>query len=197
MTTKKVNFVSEKAARIEPSITMAITAMANQMKKEGKKVISFSAGEPDYGTPEHINQSGIKAIQDGHTRYTAASGMPELRAAISDKIKLDYQLDYTADQIVVSCGAKHSIYNILVATLNPGDEVIVPSPYWVSYPHQIQLADGVPAYVATDESTGFKLTADQLRSAITPKTKMVILTTPSNPTGAVYSKSELLEFYFN
>lgn len=183
--------ISRKASKIEPSITMAITAMANQMKKEGKHVIGFSAGEPDYDTPDHIKARAIQAITDGHTRYTAASGMPELRQAIADKIKSDYQLDYTADQIVVSCGAKHSIHNLLVALLNPGDEVIIPTPYWVSYPHQVRLADGEPIFVPTDEATGFKLTAEQLDEAITEQTKMVILTTPSNPTGAVYTQNEL------
>ena len=183
--------VSEKLSRIEPSITLAITALANQMKKEGKKVVSFSAGEPDFDTPVHIKQRAIQAIEEGQTRYTAASGMLELRQAIANKIQQDYQLSYSSDQIVVSCGAKHSIFNILFALLNPGDEVIIPTPYWVSYPAQVALAGGESVYATTDESTGFKLTPQQLQSVITPRSKVLVLTSPSNPTGAIYSKEEL------
>lgn len=190
-TIKQKEFISTQAAKIEGSITMAISALAKSMKDEGKDVLSFSAGEPDFPTPERISNAGIQAIKDGQTTYTAASGMPSLRQAISGKIKRDLNIDYSADEIVVSCGAKHSIYNCLYAVINPGDEVLIPAPYWVSYPSQVQLVGGEPVILETTEASSFKITAEQLANAITEKTKLLILNSPSNPTGSVYSREEL------
>jgi len=184
-------FLSHRASQTGDSITMAISALAQQMKKEGKPVIGFSAGEPDFKTPIPIQDAGVQAIRDGKTTYTAASGIPELKQAICHKFLTDNQLEYRPNHIVVSCGAKQSIFNAIMATINPGDEVIVPTPYWVSYPDQIGLAGGKSVFVETNESTEFKLTPDLLANAITPRTKMVILNSPSNPTGAVYTRHEL------
>lgn len=184
-------FLSHRASQTGDSITMAISALAQQMKKEGKPVIGFSAGEPDFQTPLPIQEAGIRAIRDGKTTYTAASGIPELKAAICNKLLADNQLSYQPNQVVVSCGAKQSIYNAIMATVDPGDDVIVPTPYWVSYPDQIGLAGGRSVLVHTDESTAFKMTPAQLTAAITPKTKLVILNSPSNPTGSVYTRKEL------
>ena len=187
----KKSFVSTKANNIEASITMATSALANQLKKEGKDVIGLSAGEPDFDTPEAIKQAGINSIQNGKTKYTPASGIVELKEAVVEKLKRDQNLDYGTDQIIISCGAKHTIYNILLAVLNPGDEVLVPSPYWVSYPHQIRMADGTPKYIETSDQTQFKITAEQFEAAITDKTKVLILNSPSNPTGMLYTEAEL------
>jgi aspartate aminotransferase len=190
-TTEKTKMISEKAAAIESSITLAITALSKKMKQDGIKVLSFSAGEPDFETPKNIQEVGINAIKEGKTGYTAASGILELKKSICAKLKRDNDLDYNPENIVISCGAKHAIFNSLAAILNPGDEVIIPTPYWVSYPHQVRLAGGTPVYAETDASTGFKITKQHLEQVITSKTKALFLTTPSNPTGAVYSKAEL------
>ncbi|RAP36884.1 aspartate aminotransferase [Candidatus Marinamargulisbacteria bacterium SCGC AAA071-K20] len=191
-TAAKKTFLSKRGSNIGASITMEVTALANQLKSEGKPVIGLSAGEPDFDTPDYIKQAGIKAINEGHTKYTAASGMPSLKKVISDKLEREHGLSYTPDQIVVSCGAKHSIFNIMMAVINDGDEVIIPQPYWVSYPDQVKMAGGVPVFIETDDSCQFKITPDQLRNAITPSTKLLILNSPSNPTGMVYTKDELL-----
>ncbi len=183
--------ISHRASQTEDSITMAISAMAQQMKKEGKPVIGFSAGEPDFKTPVFIQDAGVAAIREGKTTYTAASGIIELKQAICDKLKRDNQLEYKPANIVVSCGAKQSIYNALMALVDPGDEVIVPVPYWVSYPDQINLVGGRSVFIETTEATEFKITAAQFESAITPKTKLLILNSPSNPTGSVYARAEL------
>jgi aspartate aminotransferase len=189
---RKINtFISDNTGQIESSITMAITALANQLKAEGKPVIGMSAGEPDADTPEHIKQAAIQALNEGKTKYTAAAGLPQLKDAVVNKIKADYGLTYESGQIVISCGAKHTIFNLLHAILNPGDEVIIPSPYWVSYPDQVKILGGTPVFVQTTETSQFKLLASQLEAAITPKTKVVILNTPSNPTGMVYTENEL------
>lgn len=185
--------ISERALNTSPSPTLAITSKAKAMKAEGIDVVSFGAGEPDFDTPENVKEVTIKAIEAGVTKYTPTSGTPELKKAICAKLKRDSGLDYAPNQIIVSNGAKHSIYNTVLALCNPGDEVIIPAPYWVSYPEMVKLAEGVPVYIQADESTGFKMTPDMLKSAITPKTKILILNSPSNPTGAVYSRSEIEE----
>jgi len=183
--------ISHRASQTEDSITMAISAMATQMRKEGKPVLSFSAGEPDFKTPLAIQDAGIAAIREGKTTYTAASGIIELKQAICTKLLNDNRLEYKPSNIVVSCGAKQSIYNALMALIDPGDEVLIPVPYWVSYPDQVNLVGGRSVFLPTSEATHFKITAEQLTAAITPKTKLLILCSPSNPTGMVYSRKEL------
>jgi aspartate aminotransferase len=183
--------LSERANNIKDSITMAVTDLGNQLKKEGHRVISFSAGEPDFDTPQSIKEAGINSIKAGKTKYTAASGIIELKNAVVKKFKNDNNLTYTNKDIVISCGAKHSIYNTLIALINTGDEVIVPSPYWVSYPDQVELVGGKPIIIEATDKAGFKITPAQLEAAITPRTKMVIINSPSNPTGAIYTKQEL------
>ena len=182
---------SRRIETLSESMTMAITALAKQLKREGKDVLSFSAGEPDFDTPRAIKDAAIQAIEEGFTKYTAVEGIPELLEAISGKLKRDNNLEYAPSQIIVSNGAKQSLFNLFQTILDEGDEVIVPAPYWVTYPELVKYSGATPIFIQTDESTGFKITADQLEKAITPKTKMLILTTPSNPTGAVYSKAEL------
>lgn len=184
-------FISEKAKKIEPSMTIAITALAKKMKAEGHDVLSFSAGEPDFKTPEAIAKAGIDAITTGKTTYTASAGTPEIRKAIAQKIHRELGLSYAADEIIVSNGAKHSIHTALLALCNPGDEVLIPAPYWVSYPDQVSLADGKSVIIETTESSEFKLTPTLLKQALTPKSKVLIINSPSNPTGAVYTKAEL------
>lgn len=185
--------LSEKASRISASPTLAIDSKYKAMKAEGIDVIGFGAGEPDFDTPENIKQAAMEAIKNGQTKYTPASGTPALKKAICQKLKVDNGLSYTPDCIVVSNGAKHSLINSFNAILNPGDEVIVPAPYWVSYTEMIKLADGVPVVIETKEEDGFKFTAQELREAITDKTKALVLNSPSNPTGMLYGESELRE----
>jgi aspartate aminotransferase len=185
------NKVSIKASKIEASITMAIAALAKKLKKEGQDVIGLSAGEPDFDTPDNIKEAGIQAIKDGKTKYTPAAGLIELKEAVCDKFKRDQGLSYTPENVVISCGAKHTIYNILIAITNPGDDILIPSPYWVSYPDQVNLADGTPVFLETTEATQFKISAVQFENAITSKTKVLILNSPSNPTGMLYTKQEL------
>ncbi|BCD68035.1 pyridoxal phosphate-dependent aminotransferase [Nitratiruptor sp. YY09-18] len=182
---------SQRINRLSESLTMAITSKARELKESGKDVLSFSAGEPDFDTPRAIKDAAIKAINEGFTKYTAVDGIPELKAAIADKLQRDNDITYTPDQIIVSNGAKQSLFNLMQVLIDEGDEVIIPSPFWVTYPELVKYSGGKPVIVETDESTGFKITAEQLQNAITPKTKLLILTTPSNPTGAVYSKEEL------
>lgn len=184
--------LSERALKISPSVTLEITAKAKAMKANGIDVIGFGAGEPDFNTPTNIQEAGIKAIKDGNTRYTATSGIVELKKAICEKFKKDNNLLYKPSNILVSSGAKHSIFNAMYAILNPGDEVIMPVPYWVSYPEFIKLADGIPVPVETKEENDFKYCIEDLKLAITDKTKAIILNSPSNPTGTAYSKNELL-----
>lgn len=183
--------LSEKAIKIAPSLTLEITAKAKAMKAEGIDVIGFGAGEPDFDTPINIQKAGIKAIKEGNTRYTAASGIAELKKAICGKLKNDNGLEYTPKNIMVSSGAKHSIFNALYAILNPGDEVIISVPYWVSYPEMVKLADGVPVMIETKEDNDFKLTVKDLNNSLTNKTRVLILNSPNNPTGTVYSKKEI------
>lgn len=189
-----MNFnLSTKALNIQPSLTLDISAKAKSMKAKGIDVISFGAGEPDFNTPEHIQEEGIKAIKEGLTRYTATAGIAELRTAICKKLKDDNGLEYSSENIIVSSGAKHSIYNALMAILNPGDEVIFSVPYWVSYPEMVKLADGVPVYIETLEENDFKFSVEDLKRVQTDKTKAIILNSPNNPTGSVYNKEELEE----
>ncbi|WP_040195105.1 pyridoxal phosphate-dependent aminotransferase [Clostridium culturomicium] len=183
--------LSQKAMEISPSLTLAISAKAKKMKSEGLDVIGFGVGEPDFETPKYIKDAGIKAIEAGYTRYTPASGTIELKQAIVEKLKVDNELTYKTSQIVVSNGAKQSLDNAFKAILNPGDEVIVGSPYWVSYPELIKLSDGVPVVVEAKEGDGFKLTIEELEKVVTKKTKAIVLNSPSNPTGAIYNKNEL------
>ncbi len=186
MLTKRVKVLNE-------SMTIAISSLARELKAEGKDILSFSAGEPDFDTPEVIKEEAIKALKNGFTKYTAVAGIPELLSAISDKLKRDNNLTYKPSDIITSNGAKHSLFNLFQALIEDGDEVIIPSPYWVTYPELVRYSGGVPVIVETTDESGFKMTAKQLKDAITPKTKMLILTTPSNPTGSIYSKSELEE----
>ncbi len=183
--------IANRAADVTDSITMAISALAMKLKKEGQDVLSFGAGEPDFDTPDVIKQAAIKAIEQGKTKYTAATGIAELKEAVCAKFLKENGVGYSPAQIVISCGAKHSIFNAIMALINPGDEVIIPAPYWVSYPDQVQLCGGKPVFIETDDRSAFKITPQQLRDAITPKTKLFILNSPSNPTGSVYSRAEL------
>jgi aspartate aminotransferase len=185
--------LSQRAIDAAPSPTLAITAKANALKAEGKDIVGFGAGEPDFDTPQNIKDAAVAALTAGQTKYTPSSGTVALKDAILAKLARDSGLTYTRNEIIVSCGAKHSIYNVMQAMINPGDEVIVPAPYWVSYPEQVKLAGGVPVIVTTDESAGFLATAAQIEGKITARTKMLILNSPSNPTGAVYTPQALRE----
>ena len=187
------NRVAQRAANIKPSPTLAVTAKAAELKAAGRDIIALSAGEPDFDTPEHIKEAAIKAIRDGKTKYTAAGGMPELKQAVADKFRRENSLVYGPDQILVSCGAKHSIYNVMQALLNPGDEVIIPSPYWVSYPDMAKLAGAEPVAVRAGIRQRFKITGKQLERSITGNTRLVMFNSPSNPTGVSYSDTELAE----
>ncbi len=183
--------LSIKHSSIAASPTLTIDAKFKQMKAEGIDVVGFGAGEPDFDTPRHIKDAAIKAINDGFTKYTPAAGMLDLRKAIAQKLKNENNLSYEPTDIVVSNGAKHSLVNALSAVLNPGDEVLIPAPYWVSYPEMVKIADGVPKFIETLEENEFKFSADDLENAITDKTKVLILNSPSNPTGMIYTKAEL------
>jgi aspartate aminotransferase len=184
-------FIADRLSRIKPSPTVAVAGKATEMKAAGADVIGLGAGEPDFDTPEHIKQAAADAMAAGKTKYAPVAGVAELRRAICDKFKRDNGLTYTPDQITVNCGGKQSIYNAMMSTLNPGDEVIIPAPYWVSSPDITLLAEGEPVIVDCPESANFKLTPDMLEAAITPKTKWLILNSPSNPTGAAYTRADL------
>jgi len=184
-------FLSAALDRVKPSATIAVTDKARALKAAGRNVIGLGAGEPDFDTPENIKQAAIKAIKDGKTKYTDVGGIPELKDAIIAKFKRENELVYKPNQIIVGTGGKQVLYNALMATINPGDEVIIPAPYWVSYPEMVALAGGEPVPVVCTAATGFKLKASDLEKAITPKTKWIILNSPSNPTGAAYSRAEL------
>ena len=184
---------SKRIESLSESLTIAITSLARELKASGKDILSFSAGEPDFDTPKPIKEAAIKAINEGFTKYTAVEGIPELLDAISNKLKRDNNLIYSKNQIIVSNGAKQSLFNLFQTLIDEKDEVIIPSPYWVTYPELVKYSQGVPIFIETNEENGFKIIAKQLKDALTPKTKMLILTTPSNPTGAVYSKEELTE----
>lgn len=183
--------LSSRVGELSPSLTLAIDSKAKAMKAEGIDVCSFGAGEPDFDTPDHIKAAAQAALDGGFTKYTPSSGIPELRQAISEKFKADNGLDYAPSQIIVSNGAKHSCINAIMAVCDPGDEVIIPAPYWLSYPEMVRLAGAVPVIVPTTAENNYKLTAEDFENAMTPKTKMIILNTPGNPTGSVYTREEL------
>ena len=184
--------LAQRATTLTPSMTLAIDAKAKKMKADGVDVCGFGAGEPDFDTPQNIKDAATKAMAEGFTKYTPSSGIPELRAAIAEKLKTDNGLDYKPSQVIVNCGAKHSCYNVILATCQAGDEVIIPAPYWLSYPEMVKLADASPVIVGTQEENGFKITPEQFRDAMTPATKLIILNSPGNPTGSVYTREELL-----
>ena len=188
-----MSFLSKTLARVKPSPTIAMTNLARELAAEGRDIISLSAGEPDFDTPAHIREAAKAAIDAGRTRYTAVDGIPELKRAIADKFARDNGLDYATSEITVGTGGKQVLYNALMATLNPGDEVIVPAPYWVSYPDMVELAGGTPVIITAGLEAGYRITAAQLEAAITPRTKWVILNSPSNPTGAGYAEAHLRE----
>lgn len=183
--------ISRRAASLSPSLTLAIDSKAKQMKAEGLDVVGFGAGEPDFDTPQHIKDAAIKALNEGFTKYTPASGIPELRQAIADKFKAENGLEYKASQVIVSCGGKHSCYNVILATCQEGDEVVIPAPYWLSYPEMVKLAGAQPVIIQTTDATEFKITPEALRAAITPRTRLFVLNSPSNPTGSVYTPGEI------
>lgn len=185
--------LSQRVQTVKPSPTLALTALANEMKAAGRDVIGLSAGEPDFDTPRHIKEAAVAALNKGYTRYTPVDGIPALKKAIVNKFAQENQLDYTLKQVMVSCGAKHTIYNAMQALLNPGDEVIIPAPYWVSYPDMVALAGGHSVIVNTTLQQGFKMTPKQLDAMITDKTRLIILNSPSNPTGVCYTAAELAE----
>src|SRR5882724_7510606 len=183
--------ISKRAASLSSSLTLVIDSKAKQMKAEGQDVVGFGAGEPDFDTPQHIKDAAIRALAEGFTKYTASSGIPELRQAIADKFKRDNGLSFKPSQIIVSCGGKHSCYNVILATCEEGDEVIIPAPYWLSYPEMVKLAGATPVILQTTDQTEFKVTPAQLRAAITPRTRLFILNSPSNPTGSLYTREEI------
>ena len=183
--------ISQRAASLAPSLTLAIDSKAKAMKAEGLDVVGFGAGEPDFDTPQHIKDAAIKALNEGFTKYTPSSGIPELRQAIADKFQRENGLSYKPSQVIVSCGGKHSCYNVILATCEAGDEVIIPAPYWLSYPEMVKLAGATPVVINTTDKTEFKVTPEQLRAAITPRTRLFVLNSPSNPTGSVYTPAEI------
>ena len=186
-----MDFISDTASALTPSLTLAVTNKAKEMKAKGEQVFGLAGGEPDKDTPENIKQAAIKALNEGATKYTPSVGLPALREAIAAKLKHDNNLEYGIDQICVTSGAKPAVYAALRAVINPGDEVIIPSPYWVSYPSMVQLCGGTPVLVETSAENAWKITPEQFENAMTPRTKLIILNTPHNPTGTVYSEEEL------
>lgn len=183
--------LAARVGEVPPSITLAIAAKAKAMKAEGIDVCSLSTGEPDFDTPEHIKAAAKQALDSGKTKYGPVAGEPQLKAAIARKLRDDNHLNYQPENIIVTNGGKHSLYNLMMALIDPGDEVIIPAPYWLSYPEMVKLASGKPVIVQTDASTGYKITPEQLRQAITPRTKLFVLNSPSNPTGMVYNAAEI------
>ncbi len=184
-----MSFLSRRALACAPSPTLAITARANQLKAEGHDILAFGAGEPDFDTPDHIKQAAIDALAKGKTKYTPSAGIPELKNAIIEKLKRDSGLEYKPGEVIVSCGGKHTLYNIFQALIDEGDEVIIPAPYWVSYPEQVKLAQGTSVIVETDDVNGFAPTLEQIAWAVTPRTKALIINSPSNPTGAMWPRT--------
>ena len=183
--------VSERIKAIAPSMTLAMSAKANELKAAGERVINFGVGEPDFNTPEHICNAAKEALDKGYTKYVAAAGLPALKKAVAEKLKKDNNLDYSPSQIIISNGAKHSIFNAIFATINPGDEVLIPKPYWLTYPEVVKSCGGVPVYVMAKARHGYKVTAAQIENMITPHTRMLIFNSPCNPTGAVYTEPEI------
>lgn len=186
-----MSFVAERISQLTPSMTLSITSTAKRMRDEGVDVCGFGAGEPDFDTPDFIKTAAIEALHDGKTKYTPASGIPELREAIAEKLLLENNIEVEKDQVIVNCGAKHSLFNAITAVCDPGDEVIIPAPYWVSYPEMVRVAGAEPVIVETKMENGWKMTADDFDGAMSARTKMVVINSPGNPTGAVYSKEEL------
>lgn len=183
---------SRRVQRVKPSPTLALTTLVNRLRAEGRDIIGLGVGEPDFDTPAHIAEAGIAAIRSGHTRYTNVDGTPELKDAIIGKFQRENGLRYARPQILVSCGAKQTLFNLCLALLDPGDEAIIPAPYWVSYPDMVRLADGVPVFIHAGPEQGYKITPAQLEAAITPLTRLLLLNSPSNPTGAAYTRAELV-----
>ena len=183
---------SDRILKIKPSPTLAVTALANSLKAQGIDVVGFGSGEPDFDTPEFIKDAAIRSLRDGKTKYTPAGGVIELKKAIVEKFRRDNNLEYGTAEVTVNCGGKHSFYNLMQVLLNGGDEVIIPAPYWVSYPPIVELASGVPVIIDTDENSGFKITADDILKSVTPRTRAIVINSPSNPTGATYSEKELI-----
>ncbi|MFA5110071.1 MAG: pyridoxal phosphate-dependent aminotransferase [Desulfobaccales bacterium] len=183
--------LASRIRQIPPSATLALNAKANQLKAQGVDIVNFGVGEPDFDTPENIREAGIRAIQEGFTRYTPVGGTPELKNAIANRFQADYSLSYKPGEILVSCGGKHGLYNLFQVLFEKGDEVIIPAPFWVSYVPMVMLADATPVVVPTQEANGFKLTAAELKARLTPRTKAIVINSPSNPTGGVYTKAEL------
>src|SRR5277367_252699 len=183
--------ISKRAASLAPSLTLAIDSKAKAMKAAGEDVVGFGAGEPDFDTPQHIKDACAKALADGFTKYTPSAGIPELREAIAAKFKRENGLTYKPSQVIVSCGGKHSCYNVILATCEEGDEVIIPAPYWLSYSEMVKLAGATPVIIHTSDQTEFKVTPAQLRAAISPRTRLFVLNSPSNPTGSLYSREEI------
>jgi aspartate aminotransferase len=183
--------LAERLGEIKPSLTLAVDAKAKAMKKAGQDIVSFGVGEPDFDTPEHIKEAAIQALKEGFTKYTPVSGIDELKEAVTDRFKEDLGLNYGLNEVIITCGGKHALYNIAQALWGPGDEIIVPAPYWVSYPPMIYLAGATPVILATKEENEFLVTPEALKSAITPNTRAIILNSPSNPTGSVYSREDL------
>ncbi len=186
-----MDIIAKNVAELAPSMTLSITSQAKALRKQGVDVLSFGAGEPDFNTPAHITAAAIKALNEHQTRYTESAGLLELREAIAAKFLLDNGLQYEPSQIIVNCGAKHSCYNAILAVVNPGDEVIIPAPYWTSYPEMVRLVGGIPVIVDTKQENGWKMTPSEFEDAMSPMTKMVIINSPGNPTGGVYTKEEL------
>jgi aspartate aminotransferase len=183
--------ISHRASVLSPSLTLAIDSKAKQMKADGIDVVGFGSGEPDFDTPQHIKDAAAKALAEGFTKYTPAAGIPELRQAVADKFKRENGLSYKPSQVIISCGGKHSCFNVILATCEKGDEVIIPAPYWLSYPEMVKLAEATPVILPTSDKTEFKINPEQLRKAITPRTRLFILNSPSNPTGSVYTPAEI------
>ncbi|MDR1695669.1 MAG: pyridoxal phosphate-dependent aminotransferase [Endomicrobium sp.] len=192
-TERKMDFISKRVQSVKPSPTLEIDAKTKILRRRGVDIISFGTGEPDFDTPENIKSAAIAAINGGFTKYCPVSGTPELKNAIADKLKIDNSLEYSPEEIIVSCGAKHSLYNLFQSIFDYGDEVIIPAPYWVSYPDMAILAGAVPVIIHTDDKRGFKIDPGAVRKAVTPKTKAIVINSPSNPTGAVYCPEELAE----
>ena len=190
---KSIQLTSERSSKISPSKTLSISALSNKLRAEGKDIANLAVGQPDFPTPDYVKQAAVEAIAQNKTGYTAVDGVAELKEAIVRKTKRDSKLDYEAEQIIVSCGAKHSLYNVCQAALNKGDEVIVPAPFWNSYPDIIKLAEGVPVTVTTTTEQGFKITAEQLQQHINERTRMLLLNSPNNPSGSVYTAEELTD----
>jgi aspartate aminotransferase len=184
--------IADRMSKVSPSATLKLTSKAKEMKAKGLPVISFAAGEPDFDTPEPVKEEAVQSLKAGFTKYTPTSGTPELRQAVCKKFEEDQGLKYSPEEVVISCGAKHSLYNLIQVLCNPGDEVLIPSPYWVSYPEMVNLAGGVSVFVETRQEEGFRLDPEKLKKALTPRSKILILNSPSNPTGAVMNRNDLL-----